>query len=224
MSFKMPIPNWLDESCQLVLSSATKLAIDNNELKISVFKIGNKKSIGGLDGFIDALSGNIRIYIAADKVSIKIGKVRGRYDLSLWRDTSITIGDYTTCNGARIVGHNSSIVIGDDCLLSDEIIIQSADQHGIIDLKKGRIVNGEKTSVVIGDHVWIGRRSSILYGTKIGSGSIVGFGTLTNKEYKSNSLIVGVPGKVAKSEITWSRSTAYIDDYARKIMSDFEIE
>jgi acetyltransferase-like isoleucine patch superfamily enzyme len=147
--------------------------------------------------------------------------VTGSYNIRLWRDSLVKIGDGTTCNGVRIVCDNSRVIIGKDCLLSNEIIIQSADQHGVVDLKSGKIINSAQTNVHIGNHVWIGHRASILHGADIGSGSIVGFGTLANKKTPENSLIAGVPGKIKKNDISWSRSPSRLDSYTQKLISEY---
>jgi acetyltransferase-like isoleucine patch superfamily enzyme len=214
-------PDWLDEDSKIEFSDSARKAISDGSLKFSLKKHGGKTRISGLRCFVDALSGNIKIHVGADDTTIKLGQIRGVYDFRLWRESSVSIGDGTTCNGARIVCDNSTIVIGEDCLFSDEIIVQSADQHGIVDLKTSKIINGDKTNLRIGDHVWIGRRANILYGADIGSGSIVGFGSLINKEVPENSLIVGVPGVVKKSDISWSRSPLHLDGYSKNIIATY---
>lgn len=221
MTKSYEFPNWLSDDSEVVFSDSAKTALINGKLKFSLKKHGAKLTICRLDCYVDAVSGNINIHVGNDNASIKIGKVKGFFDFRLWRDSIVSIGDGTTCNGARVVCDNSSVTIGDDCLFSDEIILQSADQHAIVDLKTGVIANTDKTAISIGNHVWIGRRSNILYGANIGGGSIVGFGTLANKKFPANSLIVGVPGKVKKSDISWSRSQTNIDEYAKKLIEEF---
>ena len=220
--FSMQLPDWAEKSCVIKFSDESKVALDNGSLKFFITKQGGKALIKSLDCFVQATEGDIRIGVGNDNALIKIGKVSGRFDLRCWRNSTLSIGDGTTCNGARMICDNSSIQIGNDCLFSDEIILQSADQHGIIDLKKREIINLHEASIIVGNHVWIGRRACLLNGSNIGSGSIVGFGSLVNQQHEDNSLIVGVPGKTKKSDITWSRNPSSIDQYAKKIMSDFD--
>ena len=214
-------PDWLGEDSKVEFSDSAKNAIGAGKLKFSLNKHGGKTHLSRLNCFIDAVQGNVRIHVGNDDTTIKLGKIGGAYDFRIWRESFVSIGDGTTCNGARIVCDNSSVIVGEDCLLSDEIIIQSADQHGIVDLKTSKIINNEKTDIRIGNHVWIGRRSNILYGADIGSGSIVGFGTLVNKEIPNNSLVVGVPGVVKKTDITWCRSPLNLDNYSKKMVSTY---
>jgi acetyltransferase-like isoleucine patch superfamily enzyme len=52
--------------------------------------------------------------------------------------------------------------------------------------------------------VWVCPGSSVLKGTKIGEGSIVGRQSLvTGGDFPSNSLIAGTPAKVIKSNCKW---------------------
>ena len=82
-------------------------------------------------------------------------------------------------------------MIGEDCLLSDQIVFQSNNQHGIIDLNTNEIVSDIHKTILVGDHVWIGRRVNLLHGTKIGCGSIAGLGSLVNKKFKKKQLSCG---------------------------------
>ncbi|RPH75405.1 hypothetical protein EHM76_01745 [bacterium] len=51
--------------------------------------------------------------------------------------------------------------------------------------------------VIIGDCTWIGCRCTILKGSFVGDGCIIGAGTLINKRFdERNLLIVGNPAKV----------------------------
>lgn len=53
--------------------------------------------------------------------------------------------------------------------------------------------------IVIEDDVFIGFRSIILPGVKIGKGSIIGAGSVVNKDIPPNTLAVGVPCRAIKS-------------------------
>ena len=49
---------------------------------------------------------------------------------------------------------------------------------------------------VIGNDVWIGDRSLVKAGVKVGDGAIIGMGSVVTKDIPSNSLAVGNPAKV----------------------------
>ena len=77
-----------------------------------------------------------------------------------------------------LVSNFTKIKIGDKCLFSDDVVFCSNDSHSIFDVDTKKNINSteeicKKREIDIGDHVWIGIRSTILYNTKIGNGSIV---------------------------------------------------
>lgn len=50
--------------------------------------------------------------------------------------------------------------------------------------------------IEIGDNVFVGAGTTILYGVKIGSNVVIGAGSLINKDIPDNSVVGGVPAKV----------------------------
>ena len=211
------LPENFDETCSCELSDASRDAIEKGKLKIQIRHHGSKGIIRKFSLNCSAKSGVFNIFVANDLSTIDIGEeVMGSYSFMMWRESRIVIGRETTCVGARFICDKSSIEIGRDCMLSDQIIIQAADQHGIVDLKAGKIENNISRSVKIGDHVWIGRAANILYGADISDGSIVGFGSLVNKSVPKNSLAVGIPARVTKSDVTWCRLPGNLDAYSMR--------
>ena len=53
--------------------------------------------------------------------------------------------------------------------------------------------------IEIGDNVFIGSNTTILYDVRIGSNVVVGAGSLVNKDIPDNSVVCGVPAKVIGS-------------------------
>ena len=99
---------------------------------------------------------------------------------------------------------NVGLFMGDDCMLSNNIIIRTSDSHPIYDNKTHERINPAKP-VHIGSHVWIAPDSKIFKGAKIGNNSIVGSNSLVTNEVPESSLVVGMPAKIVKSQISWSR-------------------
>ncbi|WP_206214798.1 MULTISPECIES: DapH/DapD/GlmU-related protein [unclassified Adlercreutzia] len=90
-----------------------------------------------------------------------------------------------------------SINIGKEVAISHDVTIMDSDHHSIC----GQPVAARP--VVIGDHVWIGTRSTILKGVTVGEGSIVAAGALVTKDIPPNSLVAGIPAKVIKEGVWW---------------------
>lgn len=123
---------------------------------------------------------------------LKIGKgfqIRNAYD--------IRIDDY------------SSILIGNDCLFSREIMMRSNDGHSIFDVMTGENLNSTENisksrKIEIGNHVWVGMRATILYHTKIEDGCIIGAMSLVKNRFPNNCIIAGIPAKVRRKNVSWS--------------------
>ncbi len=91
--------------------------------------------------------------------------------------------------------------------------------------------------IEIGDNVFIGTNSTVLYNVKIGSNVIIGAGSLVNKSIPNNSVACGVPAKVIgsfdkffekrKNEIAYPSQFKVInesisDDFIEWLWADFE--
>lgn len=133
---------------------------------------------------------------------------------SFWMEgdnISIIIGDHTTfthtvhfCaqeNGMRIE-------VGEDCMFSNHIIVRTSDSHPIYDSETKQRIN-PSASVKIGNHVWIAPHSVIMKKSDIGGGAIIGSHTMVNKSVPANSLAVGMPMRVVKNNIAWTREKLF---------------
>lgn len=55
-----------------------------------------------------------------------------------------------------------------------------------------------KGNINVGNDVWIGAKSTIMSGVKIGDGAVIGAKTIVTKDVPPYSIVVGNPGKVIK--------------------------
>lgn len=191
-----------------------KIRIKHNKLfvgtsllnKSSIVIIGSNNLIE-----IDDLSYlyNSKIIIRGNNNIIKISKNVIMYSVHLnieddWN--SVTIGSKTTFYGrtdlAAIEG--TSITIGEDCMFSGNIQIRTGDSHSIIN-RNGNRINYSK-NISIGSHVWFGANIICLKGSNIPNNCIVGAGSILSSSYEnSNSIIVGNPAKIIRSDVNWTR-------------------
>jgi len=138
----------------------------------------------------------------------------------MWRNSRVFIGSQTTITKARLICDDADVEIGRDGLWSDEIILQSNDQHGIVDLQTRAVINGRRRKVKICDHVWIGRRAIIMPDLEIGWGSILATGSVLTSDMPPQTVFGGVPARQIRSGVTWSRAptglSAFEDDLIQR--------
>lgn len=148
---------------------------------------------------------NVFINIKTSGVTLSVGDHCDFYRTYISGGADVSIGSFTTIRGIGINAiEGSRVRIGQDCMFSDEIVIMSGDGHGIYPLEGTERLNPAR-EVVIGDHCWIGKRVVILKGSKIGSGSVVGFSSIVTSQIPEHSIAVGIPAKTIKEGIVWTR-------------------
>ena len=135
----------------------------------------------------------------------------------------LDIGDKTTFeNGCRInLSAYTHVSLGEDCMISTEVIFQANDGHTIFDTETGSNLNSDMRKLKdnngflketeIGDHVWVGRRTTVLGGTSIGPGSIVGTMSVVKGSFPNNVIVAGIPARLIKKNRSWSRNNAAAD-------------
>lgn len=100
---------------------------------------------------------------------------------------------------------NTSVNIGNDCMLGKSIVISTTDFHSVIDKTTLKRINYPK-DVYIGNYVWIGSDVKINKGVSVLDESVVGSHSLFTKKFDKDSLCIGgVPAKIIRENITWSR-------------------
>lgn len=102
-----------------------------------------------------------------------------------------------TCRSRIMIEKSGKI--GTDCIISWDVFVTDSDWHSIAGKDRA-------SSVSIGDHCWISHGVSILKGSAIPSGCIVGAKSLVSNVFESQgALIAGAPARVIKYGVEWSR-------------------
>lgn len=119
--------------------------------------------------------------------------------IEIKKDAAVTIGSAYINSGAVILAAKE-INIGKEVLISREVFIYDSDHHPLLD-DNGNQTNPPR-SVTIGDHVWIGLKSTIIRGSKIGNGAIISAGSLVAGKIRPGTMAVGSPARSAL-EVKW---------------------
>lgn len=171
----------------------------NNKIKIvepTKFSINTPSTI-----HIETNGNIIRIGKAIDAVSMYIYCVNGNKQ-------KLIIGDNFSAGGVafNLLEEESSIIIGEDCMMSEDVYIINSDVHCIFDqhTHTHKLINRAK-GIKIGNHVWIGRHCFITKNAIIPNNCVLGINSTATKDYiEENCVIAGNPAKIIKTGIDWA--------------------
>ncbi|CCZ29873.1 uncharacterized protein BN682_01448 [Proteobacteria bacterium CAG:495] len=203
---------------------------NNNEI-IIIDADGKRKNVFFVEGIDFNFTGrNSKIEIDAscrfsyvsidvgDNSFVKIGRNSSIHNLQVTRmnNARLEIGDGFSCSGCRICLHDEAhnfVTIGQDCMFSYDIVIWPSDGHTLFDINTNEVLNRPKRGIKIGNHVWLGRHSSILKNVDIADNVMVGACSVVNKDIEeSNVVVAGTPAKIVKSNVNWRReNTDYFE-------------
>jgi maltose O-acetyltransferase len=131
------------------------------------------------------------------------------------------IGQRCHISPTVLMRYPERIIIGDDCLLNHNNVLQAGKKNAVIklgncvmcgpnvqifaynhctDLTNEPMIKQPYTEgdIIIEDDVWIGAGSIILAGSKINTGVIVAAGSVVVGELPTNTICGGVPAKIIK--------------------------
>jgi lipopolysaccharide O-acetyltransferase len=124
----------------------------------------------------------------------------------------IVIKDNVSINDFVHIGATNYIEIGNNVLMASKIFI-SDHNHGLYrgagqarpDTPPAERELTNNQQVIIGDNVWLGEFVSILPGSVIGAGAIIGSNSVVSGTIPPETIAVGAPAKVVKH---FNRTTA----------------
>lgn len=116
----------------------------------------------------------------------------------------LSVGKYTNVNDGSEIRCDESVSIGDYNQISYNVRIWDTNTHTIMPVNERRRIAEEKfpyfgfeetrpksAPVCVGNDCWIGESATILKGSQVGNGSIIGFGALISGEtIPKNSTVV----------------------------------
>ncbi len=189
----------------------------NNSIVIGKGYEGNKDlslivSYGGTIEIGESfVSHGLSIINASDGGYVKVGRgcnIGHNTNIKAILESKVIIGDYVTAGDRFFLtsGAHNMVCVGSDCMFSHDVSVHGTNGHSILDLerKENRSLLTEKP-INIEDHVWFGKSSSVLYGTRVGEGCIVGTMSVLKGNYTSHSIIAGNIATVVRKNCTWDR-------------------
>lgn len=113
----------------------------------------------------------------------------------------ISIGDYSKIlGGFTFIGTKGKLRIGNYTEISTDFTVVT-DNHtptvGIPCTFTGSLhINDKSQDIEVSDDCWIGTRVTLLPGSNIGRGSVIGACSLVNKPFPPYAVIAGIPAKI----------------------------
>ena len=104
--------------------------------------------------------------------------------------TGIEIHPAAQLGPGLFIDHGMGVVIGETAEVGENVTLLQGVTLGGTSLKR------EKRHPTLGDNVVVGAGAKIIGAFKIGDGSRIGAGSVVVREVPTNSVVVGVPGRV----------------------------
>ncbi|SFV65489.1 transferase, hexapeptide repeat family [hydrothermal vent metagenome] len=107
-----------------------------------------------------------------------------------------------------IIGHESylsakegkKLIIKEKCMLSRNVKLMTSDGHPIY--QNNKIINHAK-DIIINESVWLADNVTILKSVVVGNDCVIGINSTLTHSIESHTVAVGNPAKVVKEGIRW---------------------
>ena len=203
----------------LLTSGDTKQLVTKKLDHINIRIEGNNNTISLFESSVQQFNISLNIYIRGSNNIIDLAdRVRGHWNITEYDDNNLlSVGENTDAGRFDISLHGNTCRIGKNCMISDLEELWT-DGHSVIDAETKQVLNVPKDEVLIGDHVWIGRRCTFTKGAQIPDDCIVGIASVVTKKFtESNCVIAGNPARIVKRGISWNglRPSVYYDKQTR---------
>jgi acetyltransferase-like isoleucine patch superfamily enzyme len=106
----------------------------------------------------------------------------------------LEIGDDVFINYGSSIVASSQVRIGNGCLIGTHVMVMDCDFHRVED--KAWDTTGQP--IVLEDRVWLGNRSMVLKGVRIGHDAVVAAGSVVTHDVAPRTVVAGVPARLVR--------------------------
>ena len=120
----------------------------------------------------------------------------------------LSIGRKTTFGGNNTINCFQRVDIKDECLFADNIYVVDFD-HWYIDPQMSIRSQGiRKEDIVMGPNVWVAEKATILRGTRIEEGAVIGALSLVIRDVPPYAVVGGIPARIIRyrrspADVAW---------------------
>lgn len=148
-----------------------------------------------------SIANRIRLFLVKH-IFKKVGKeVKIHAGVSFGSGINVQIGNYSSLNQDCSIANDT--IIGNDVMMGPGIIVLSGSHNfERTDIPMREQGAPSRKPVIIGDDVWIGTRTIILPGVKIGDHAIIGAGSVVTRNVEEWTIVAGNPARMIRARIS----------------------
>jgi maltose O-acetyltransferase len=110
---------------------------------------------------------------------------------------TLEIGERTFINYGCSIGATHLIRIGAGCSIGPHVMLMDNDFHRLEPERRDE--HPESKPIILEENVWLGARVIVLKGVTIGTGSVIGAGSVVTRDVPARSVAVGLPARVVRT-------------------------
>ena len=111
--------------------------------------------------------------------------------LIVYENAHLVTGHRVSLNAGSVVTCHKKITIGNNVRMAMNVFVSDSDLHPLYN-SEGKRIN-EDRETIIEDNVWIGLKSTIMKGTRIKTGAIIGANSLVMGKIPAHTISVSTP-------------------------------
>jgi acetyltransferase-like isoleucine patch superfamily enzyme len=188
------VPMWMVNALDIYKATNGQCVIDGNN-KIIITGSKDATALRNTNIFLSGKNNEIVLHNLKNVTKLDVACVEGG---------KVHLGGPEKINKAVIMAsHGSSVSVGNDCLISRDVIIYSSAAHAVYNLDGTH--RGLK-NITIGNKVWLGQGVRVLAGASVGDNSVIGSYSVLAGKISNNCAAAGNPCRVTTKDIFWTTS------------------